>query len=181
MKLFQNLALIAASLVASVVVINSNQSAQAAGVTLSAPTSGAPVYDFDLNIPADTSFGSNSIVQIFYQGVAATEDTSSSSDFSFVSTNTVAIGATTYEDTVFSATSDLSTSGTQEVYTLALDSNSLTYAGSSIIATNPGSSGTVAAVYNSGTVPVPEPGAIGGSAIALGLGAWLKRKKALSV
>jgi hypothetical protein len=180
MKLFQNLALIAAGLVASVVVINSNQSAQAAGVTLTGPTSSSP-YDFDLSIAPNTNFGTNSTVSIFYQGPEATEDSSSSSDFSIASTSTVQIGGSTYEDTVFSAGSNLSTGGSSANYTLALDSTSLTYAGNIIIATTSGSSGTVAAVYNSGTVPVPEPGAIGGSAIALGLGAWLKRKKALSV
>jgi|GEM_PF-2990732 len=180
MKLFQNLALIAAGLVASVVVINSNQSAQAAGITLSGPTSGgANIYDFDLNIPADTNFGPNSTVSIFYQGTAATEDASSSPDFSFAGTSPVDIGGITYQDAVFSTASDL-TSGSPADYTLALDSPSFTYAGNTIIATNPSSPGNPT-VTNSGTVPVPEPGAIGGSAIALGLGAWLKRKKALSV
>jgi len=178
MKLFQNLALIVAGLVASVVVINSNQSAQAAGITLTEETSNSP-YDFDLNIPADTNFGPNSTVSIFYQGTAATEDASSSSDFSFAGTSPVDIGGITYQDAVFSTTSDL-TSGIPADYTLALDSPSFTYAGNTIIATNPNSPGNPT-VTNSGTVPVPEPGAIGGSAIALGLGAWLKRKKALSV
>jgi len=180
MKLFQNLALIVAGLVASVVVINSNQSAQAAGITLTEETSNSP-YEFDLNIPADTSFGPNSTVDIFYQGSEATLDASlTSSDFDLAGTNTVDIGGNTYYDAVFSTSSDLTTGSSPAFYTLALDSSSFTYEGEIITAINLSSPGQPT-ITSSGTVPVPEPGAIGGSAIALGLGAWLKRKKALSV
>jgi len=179
MKFSQKLAFAAASFVAAIAVFNSNQSAHAYSINFvnSQPSGAETQYNYNLQIDPGNVFDAGSLLQVF------TTVSPSSTGVLPTGTGFIAVAAPPTVPnpsggfiSAFNASQSLTNSTASPVdYGFYLTSASNIPASIEQVTFSAFNSATGTTTV---TQQVPEPITIGGSAIALGVGLWLKRKKA---